>query len=149
MKLLKILLRKIGRVLPAKVVEDVFPINYMRACHERKIRMFAKLRSDYPYQWYESEVSNHDMKYPYRRARTVDLHPFILILMLKLELPQVLLPRSKAPNTDVRAFFLPVPAHVDLGPLRLSLYPPIPFPGALLGSVEIKPIQALCCLMLL
>ena len=71
MKLLKILLRKIGSVLPAKVVEDVFPINYVRACHERKIRMFAKLRSDYPYQWYESEVSNHDMKYPYRRARTV------------------------------------------------------------------------------
>ena len=64
--------------------------------------------------------------------------------MLKLELPQVLLPRSEAPNADVQALFLPVPAHV--GPLRLSLYPPIPFPG---GSVEIKLIQALCCLILL
>ena len=67
--------------------------------------------------------------------------------MLKLELPQVMLPRSEAPNADVRAFSLPVPAHV--GPLRLSLYPPIPFPGARPGSVEIKLIQALCCLMLL
>ena len=43
------------------------------ACHEseRKIRMLAKLRSDYPYQRQESKVSNQDMKYPYRRARTV------------------------------------------------------------------------------
>ena len=38
----------------------------------------------------------------------------ILILMLKLELPQVMLPWSEAPSTDVRAFFLPVPAHEDL-----------------------------------
>ena len=41
------------------------------ACHERKIRMLAKLRSDYPYQGQEVEVSNQDMKYPYRCARTV------------------------------------------------------------------------------
>ena len=37
----------------------------LRACHERKIRMLAKLRSDYPYQRQESEVSNQDMKYRY------------------------------------------------------------------------------------
>ena len=41
------------------------------ACHERKIRMLANLRSDYPYKWQEFEVSNHDMKYPYYRGRTV------------------------------------------------------------------------------
>ena len=35
----------------------------LRACHERKIRMMAKLRSDYPYQWQKFEVSNQDMKY--------------------------------------------------------------------------------------
>ena len=36
----------------------------LMACHERKIRMLANLRSDYPYQWQEFEVSNHDVKYP-------------------------------------------------------------------------------------
>ena len=45
----------------------------LRACHKRKIRILAKLRSDYPYQWQKFEVSNQDMKYPYRCARTVDL----------------------------------------------------------------------------
>ena len=65
--------------------------------------------------------------------------------MLKLELPQVMLPRSKAPNADVRAFFLPVPAHVR--PPRLSLYPPIPFPDARPGSVKFELVQALCCLV--
>ena len=47
------------------------------ACHERKIRMLAKLRSDYPYQRQESEVSNQDMKYPYRRARTVLVYVYV------------------------------------------------------------------------
>ena len=51
----------------------------------------------------------------------------ILILMLKLERPQVMLPRSKAPNAGVRAFHF-VPAHVGL--LRLILYPPILLPDA-------------------
>ena len=54
------------------------------ACHERKIRMLAKLRSDYPYQRQESEVSNQDMKYPYRRARTVvslHMHGHIYFLL--------------------------------------------------------------------
>ena len=46
----------------------------LMACHERKIRMLAKLRSDYPYQRQESEVSNQDMKHPYRRARTVHIY---------------------------------------------------------------------------
>ena len=47
--------------------------------------------------------------------------------------------------------------HVHVGPLRLFLYPPIPFPDARPGSVtcrstgtmSLKPIQALCCLILL
>jgi hypothetical protein len=68
----------------------------------------------------------------------------ILILMLKLELPQDMQPRSYAPNAGVRAF-CNVPAHV--GPSRLILYPLIPFLIVLPGSVEFKPIQALCCLM--
>ena len=38
---------------------------------------------------------------------------YILILMLKLELPQVMQPRSKAPNAGVRAFYF-VPAHAGL-----------------------------------
>ena len=46
----------------------------LRACHKRKIRILAKLRSDYPYQWQKFEVSNQDMKYPYRCARTVHVH---------------------------------------------------------------------------
>ena len=37
--------------------------------------MLAKLRSDYPYHWQIFEVSNQDMKYPYRRARTVHVVP--------------------------------------------------------------------------
>ena len=45
------------------------------ACHERKIRILAKLRSHYPYQWQKFEVSNQDMKYPYRCARTVERVP--------------------------------------------------------------------------
>jgi len=68
----------------------------------------------------------------------------ILILMLKLELPQDMQPRSYAPNAGVRAF-CSVPAHV--GPARLISYPPIPFLIVLPGSVEFKPIQALCCLV--
>ncbi len=63
----------------------------------------------------------------------------ILILMLKLELPQVMLPRSEAPNAGVQALYV-VPAHV--GPLGLSLHPPILFPGCPPSSVEMKPIQA-------
>ena len=59
--------------------------------------------------------------------------------MLKLERPQVMLPRSKAPNAGVRALYV-VPAHV--GPLGLFLYPPILFPDARRSSVELKPIQA-------
>ena len=82
----------------------------------------------------------------------VDLHMYryilililILILMLKLELPQDMQPRSYAPNAGVRAF-CSVPAHV--GPARLISYPPIPFLIVLPGSVEFKPIQALCCLV--
>ena len=64
---------------------------------------------------------------------------YILILMLKLELPQVMQPRSEAPNAGVRALYV-VPAHV--GPLGLFLHPPILFPDARRSSVEIKLIQA-------
>ena len=41
--------------------------------------MLAKLRSDYPYHWQNIEVSNQDMKYPYRRARTVRLRPWAAV----------------------------------------------------------------------
>ena len=78
-------------------------------------------------------------------ARSTCTCTYILILMLKLELLQVLLPRSEAPNADVRAFILPVPAHV--GPLRLTLHPPILFPDARPGSVKFELVQALCCLV--
>ena len=47
----------------------------------------------------------------------------ILILMLKLELPQVMLPRSKAANAGVRAFHF-VPAHVAT---TLYVLLPVPF----------------------
>ena len=75
------------------------------------------------------------------RKRHPRRYILILILMLKLELPQVMQPRSEAPNAGVQAFFV-VPAHV--APLRLSLYPPILVPDARPSSVEFKPIQALC-----
>ena len=68
-KLLKVLLGKIEHPLKDMKHYDEMTTRAcclrIMACHERKIRMLANLRSDYPCLWQEFEVSNHDMIYPY------------------------------------------------------------------------------------
>ena len=58
-------------------------------------------------------VESQELVQQINEGRQNTQYILILILMLKLELPQVMQPRSEAPNAGVRAYYF-VPAHVGL-----------------------------------